>query len=296
MYAGEIVERAPVDELFDNPQHPYTVGLLASIPRLDRRVEQLATIEGSLPDMADVAAGLPLRRALPVRDRGLHRRAAADRDRSTGHWSRCLARRCDADGVMSAPLLEVEGLVRHFVARVRRSAGRPPPSRRSTASLHARGRPDAGARRRIRLRQIHRRPADAAADRADRRNDPLRRPRHRRARREATARLPPRRADRLPGPLRVAQSAHDGRADADRAAGAARHRAGRRSAASASPSCCVWSVSSRASRGAIRTNSPAASASASPSRARSRSSRSSSSATSRCPRSTSRSARRSSIC
>ena len=34
MYAGEIVERAPVDELFANPQHPYTVGLLGSIPRL----------------------------------------------------------------------------------------------------------------------------------------------------------------------------------------------------------------------------------------------------------------------
>src|SRR5579871_910789 len=37
MYAGEIVERAPVDELFASPQHPYTVGLLGSIPRLDHR-------------------------------------------------------------------------------------------------------------------------------------------------------------------------------------------------------------------------------------------------------------------
>src|SRR6202047_1662609 len=37
MYAGEIVERAPVDELFASPQHPYTVGLLGSIPRLERR-------------------------------------------------------------------------------------------------------------------------------------------------------------------------------------------------------------------------------------------------------------------
>ena len=42
MYAGEIVERAPVDELFANPQHPYTVGLLGSIPRLDaaRRISR----------------------------------------------------------------------------------------------------------------------------------------------------------------------------------------------------------------------------------------------------------------
>ncbi len=57
MYAGEIVERAPVDALFEAPQHPYTIGLLASIPRLDRRVEKLATIEGSLPDMAEPPHG-----------------------------------------------------------------------------------------------------------------------------------------------------------------------------------------------------------------------------------------------
>ncbi len=52
MYAGEIVERAAVDELFSSPQHPYTVGLLGSIPRLDHRAEQLATIEGMVPNMA----------------------------------------------------------------------------------------------------------------------------------------------------------------------------------------------------------------------------------------------------
>ena len=57
MYAGEIVERAPVDELFATPQHPYTVGLLGSIPRLDHRAEQLATIEGMVPNMAQPPAG-----------------------------------------------------------------------------------------------------------------------------------------------------------------------------------------------------------------------------------------------
>jgi peptide/nickel transport system ATP-binding protein len=51
MYAGEIVERAPVDELFASPQHPYTVGLLGSIPRLDHHAEHLATIEGMVPNM-----------------------------------------------------------------------------------------------------------------------------------------------------------------------------------------------------------------------------------------------------
>jgi peptide/nickel transport system ATP-binding protein len=57
MYAGEIVERAPVDELFANPQHPYTVGLLGSIPRLDRRTPHLATIEGMVPNMANPPSG-----------------------------------------------------------------------------------------------------------------------------------------------------------------------------------------------------------------------------------------------
>src|SRR6476660_4950218 len=57
MYAGEIVERAPVDELFANPQHPYTVGLLGSIPRLDRRATHLATIEGMVPNMANPPPG-----------------------------------------------------------------------------------------------------------------------------------------------------------------------------------------------------------------------------------------------
>ena len=57
MYAGEIVERAPVDELFASPQHPYTVGLLGSIPRLDRRTTHLATIEGMVPNMANPPPG-----------------------------------------------------------------------------------------------------------------------------------------------------------------------------------------------------------------------------------------------
>ena len=57
MYAGEIVERAPVNQLFAAPQHPYTVGLLGSIPRLDWGVDELAAIEGLVPNMAALPAG-----------------------------------------------------------------------------------------------------------------------------------------------------------------------------------------------------------------------------------------------
>jgi peptide/nickel transport system ATP-binding protein len=50
MYAGRIVEQAPVDRLFVNPQHPYTIGLLGSIPKLDVDQPRLAAIEGQVPN------------------------------------------------------------------------------------------------------------------------------------------------------------------------------------------------------------------------------------------------------
>jgi peptide/nickel transport system ATP-binding protein/oligopeptide transport system ATP-binding protein len=49
MYAGRIVERAAVDELFRHPRHPYTVGLLSSSPRLGQRRSTLPTIPGMVP-------------------------------------------------------------------------------------------------------------------------------------------------------------------------------------------------------------------------------------------------------
>jgi peptide/nickel transport system ATP-binding protein len=57
MYAGEIVEYAPVETLFAAPQHPYTIGLLGSIPRLDAKTDELAAIEGTVPSLAEIPAG-----------------------------------------------------------------------------------------------------------------------------------------------------------------------------------------------------------------------------------------------
>ncbi|MDQ6661408.1 MAG: ABC transporter ATP-binding protein [Chloroflexota bacterium] len=60
MYAGKVVETAPTDEIFANPRHPYTLGLLASVPRLDEgRASQLRTIEGSPPDLIKPPTGCP---------------------------------------------------------------------------------------------------------------------------------------------------------------------------------------------------------------------------------------------
>jgi oligopeptide/dipeptide ABC transporter ATP-binding protein len=57
MYAGKIVERADVATLFADPQHPYTVGLLGSIPKLHADQQLLATIEGVVPNPLDMPRG-----------------------------------------------------------------------------------------------------------------------------------------------------------------------------------------------------------------------------------------------
>lgn len=60
MYAGMIVEEAPVKDLYANPRHPYTVGLLASLPRLDEQTRQkLESIEGLPPDLIALPKGCP---------------------------------------------------------------------------------------------------------------------------------------------------------------------------------------------------------------------------------------------
>ena len=62
MYAGEVMEMAPVDELFADPAHPYTLGLLNSVPRLDREHSGiLRAIRGNPPDLVDLPPGCPFR-------------------------------------------------------------------------------------------------------------------------------------------------------------------------------------------------------------------------------------------
>ncbi|MCI8465394.1 MAG: ABC transporter ATP-binding protein [Lachnospiraceae bacterium] len=57
MYAGRVVEYGAAGEVFKNPKHPYTAGLLKSIPRLDQKVDSLFTIEGTVPNQYDMPAG-----------------------------------------------------------------------------------------------------------------------------------------------------------------------------------------------------------------------------------------------
>jgi peptide/nickel transport system ATP-binding protein len=60
MYAGRIAEYASADEIFTSPQHPYTWGLLGSMPRLDReRTDRLMPIKGTPPSLINVPDGCP---------------------------------------------------------------------------------------------------------------------------------------------------------------------------------------------------------------------------------------------
>ena len=62
MYAGRIVERGTLHQVFDEPQHPYTKGLLASVPRLDKpKGERLIPIEGMPPDLSNLPPGCAFR-------------------------------------------------------------------------------------------------------------------------------------------------------------------------------------------------------------------------------------------
>jgi oligopeptide/dipeptide ABC transporter ATP-binding protein len=62
MYAGKIIERGAAAEIYANPRHPYTVGLLHSVPRLDQpRREKLDPIEGQPPDLSRLPEGCSFR-------------------------------------------------------------------------------------------------------------------------------------------------------------------------------------------------------------------------------------------
>ncbi len=65
MYAGRIVETGGIAEVFGDPAHPYTVGLMNSIPRVDQRGQRLSPILGSPPNLAAIPAGCPFHPRCP---------------------------------------------------------------------------------------------------------------------------------------------------------------------------------------------------------------------------------------
>ena len=65
MYLGHIVEIADRNELYDNPLHPYTQGLLATVPRIGAGLDRLPAISGNVPDLARLPAGCAFRDRCP---------------------------------------------------------------------------------------------------------------------------------------------------------------------------------------------------------------------------------------
>ena len=89
MYAGQIVESAPVSALFNDPQHPYTIGLLGSIPRLDVERDRLSTIEGTVPSPARQPAGCRFAPRCPFSDARCHAEPPPLRMMAPGHEVAC---------------------------------------------------------------------------------------------------------------------------------------------------------------------------------------------------------------
>ena len=89
MYAGQIVERAPVKRLFEAAQHPYTIGLLGAIPELDRRRARLATIEGTVPDLSATLAGCRFAPRCPFAEDRCRADAPVLREVEPGHEAAC---------------------------------------------------------------------------------------------------------------------------------------------------------------------------------------------------------------
>ena len=88
MYAGKVVERADVRTVFGTPHHPYTKGLLLSIPRLDERVERLEVIKGTVPSPLNLPTGCLFKRRCPYRMRVCDT-APPYQEVGPGHFSRC---------------------------------------------------------------------------------------------------------------------------------------------------------------------------------------------------------------
>jgi oligopeptide/dipeptide ABC transporter ATP-binding protein len=90
MYAGRIIERASAGELYANPRHPYTLGLLRSVPRLDEpRRARLDPIEGQPPDLARLPPGCAFAPRCAYRVDRCAESAPPLAALEAGHWSAC---------------------------------------------------------------------------------------------------------------------------------------------------------------------------------------------------------------
>ena len=246
MYAGEVVEEADVDALFSTPQHPYTEGLLASMPQVAMPGSPLVVIPGQVPNPDAWPPGCRFepRCAHAIEAcREHHGRARAElavHPPGRAHAHGVAVGRADAWAGDREP-------VRHPARRGARAhqglpgAERALPPRRGERAGRRRDRPRGGAggdgrpRGGVGLGQVDRGASRSPAHRADGRPGGARRRRRDCSRGNRAPQGPARHADRVPGPVLVARSARHDRGDdrgatrgAPRSARQGARRAGRR--------------------------------------------------------------------
>ena len=95
IYSGEIVEYGTVEDIFDRPQHPYTLGLFGSIPRLDTTEKRLRPIKGLIPDPTDLPAGCKFCERCPQAGKDCETADPPVVEVGPGHLVKCL--RCGGE-------------------------------------------------------------------------------------------------------------------------------------------------------------------------------------------------------
>jgi oligopeptide/dipeptide ABC transporter ATP-binding protein len=89
MYAGKLVERAPVRTIFNQPAHPYTEALLQAVPKLTDRSKRLWSIEGQPPDLANPPTGCPFNPRCPHAEDRCRREVPPEFHVGENHYTRC---------------------------------------------------------------------------------------------------------------------------------------------------------------------------------------------------------------
>lgn len=89
MYAGQIVEHASLRDIFENPQHPYTIGLLSSIPDFAEAGQRMPSIGGTVPSLAALPGGCRFNPRCPHADDQCRTNEPPEMDLGDGHMARC---------------------------------------------------------------------------------------------------------------------------------------------------------------------------------------------------------------
>ncbi|MCL2564525.1 MAG: ABC transporter ATP-binding protein [Defluviitaleaceae bacterium] len=90
MYAGQAVEEADVNEIFENPKHPYTIGLLNAIPNPDDNTEALYNIKGTVPSIGEYPDGCRFAPRCDMANEGCEKNPPELYEAGSGHFVRCL--------------------------------------------------------------------------------------------------------------------------------------------------------------------------------------------------------------